>query len=76
MVLWIARLQNGGRQWRWALTYNFDPERWYDIESATLEKALHAGTLDREVYDAALEALQQKLEALWDTLDGSYRLPA
>lgn len=58
------------------MTYNFDPERWFDIESAALEKALHAGTLDREAYDAALDALQQKLDVLWDTLDGSYRLPA
>jgi len=58
------------------LTYNFDPERWLDIESAALEKALREGTLDRDAYDAALDALQQKLDALWDTLDGSYRLPA
>ena len=57
------------------MTYNFDPERWFDIESAALEKALREGTLDRDGYDEALDALQQKLDALWDNLDGSYRLP-
>lgn len=57
------------------MTYNFDPERWFDIESAALEKAFREGTLDRDAYDAALDALQQKLDALWDGLDGSYRLP-
>lgn len=58
------------------MTYNFDPERWFDIESATLEKAFREGRLDREAYDEALDALQQKLDALWDGLDGSYQLPA
>lgn len=58
------------------MTYNFDPERWFAIESAALEKAFREGTLDREAYDEALDALQQKLDALWDGLDGSYQLPA
>ena len=57
------------------MTYNFDPEQWFDIESAALEKAFREGTLDRDAYEAALDALQQQLDALWDHLDGSYRLP-
>jgi len=58
------------------VTYNFDPERWFIIESTVLEKALCEGVLDREAYEEALDALQQKLDALWDHLDGSYQLPA
>jgi hypothetical protein len=58
------------------MTYNFDPEHWFDRESAALEKAFHEGALDQDAYEAAMETLQQKLEALWDRLDGSYRLPA
>ena len=57
------------------LTYNFDPERWFDIECTALEKALREGILDRAAYEMALDGLQQKLDALWDRLDGSYRLP-
>lgn len=57
------------------MTYNFDPERWFDREWAVLEKALREGILDRAAYEAALYGLQQKLDALWDRLDGSYRLP-
>jgi pyrroloquinoline quinone (PQQ) biosynthesis protein C len=57
------------------LTYNFDPERWFDRECAVLEKALREGILDRAAYEAARDGLQQKLDALWDRLDGSYRLP-
>ena len=57
------------------MTYNFDPERWFDMECAALEKAFREGILDRAAYDAALDGLQQKLGTLWDRLDGSYRLP-
>jgi len=57
------------------MTYNFDPERWYDIERAALEKAWHEKVLDRAAYEAALDHLQQKLDAMWDRLDGHYRLP-
>jgi len=58
------------------MTYNFDPERWFDRESAALEKAFREGALDQDAYAAARETLQQKLDALWDRLDGSYQLPA
>ena len=44
------------------------------MESAALEKAFREGALDQEAYEAARETLQQKLDALWDRLDGSYRL--
>lgn len=55
------------------MTYNFDPERWYDIERAALEKARREKTLDRAAYEAALDRLQQTLDAMWDRLDGHYR---
>jgi len=56
------------------LTYNFDPERWFDRECAALEKDLREGILDRAAFEAALDGLQQKLDDLWDRLGGSYRL--
>lgn len=57
------------------MTYNFDPERWYAIERAALEKAYRQGKADRETHQVALDCLQQKLDALWEHLDGSYQLP-
>ena len=57
------------------MTYNFDPERWYANEQDALERALRAGRLDRSAYEAALDRLQQRVDELWDRLDGSYRLP-
>ena len=57
------------------MTYNFDPERWYDNERDALERARSAGRLDRTAYEAALDRLQQRVDDLWDRLDGSYQLP-
>jgi hypothetical protein len=57
------------------MTYNFDPDRWYDNERDALERAHRMRQLDRSAYEAALERLQQKLDDLWDRLDGSYQLP-
>jgi hypothetical protein len=57
------------------MTYNFDPERWYANEREVLEREHRAGRLDWTAYEAGLERLQQKLDDLWDRLDGSYRLP-
>ncbi len=57
------------------MTYNFDPERWYAIEREALERFYREGRMDAAAYEAALERLQHKLDALWDRLDGSYRLP-
>ena len=57
------------------MTYNFDPDRWYANERDALERAYRVGQLDRTAYEAALDRLQQRLDDLWDRLDGSYRLP-
>lgn len=57
------------------MTYNFDPERWYAIERDALERAYGEGRMEAAAYEAALDDLQHKLDALWRRLDGSYRLP-
>jgi len=57
------------------MTYNFDPERWYVNERDALDRAYGEGRLDERAYEAAQDRLQQRLDAIWDRLDGSYRLP-
>ena len=57
------------------MTYNFNPEAWYDSERAALERAYRAGRIDRAAYDAELDRLLKRLDAMWDRLDGSYRVP-
>lgn len=57
------------------MTYNFDPERWFEIESDALARSFREGRLDRIAYETPLDSLQQRLDALWARLDGSYCLP-
>ena len=57
------------------MTYNFDPERWYDNERAFLDHRYQSGALSADEHRAALKALEEKLFAMWMRLDGSYRMP-
>ena len=57
------------------MTYNFDPQRWYDDEQALLENRLKSGKIDVRQYEAALEDLHRRYEQMLDRLDGTYQLP-
>lgn len=57
------------------MTYNFDPERWYDNERAYLDHCCQCGALSHEEHRIALNVLEEKLIAMWRRLDGSYHMP-
>ena len=57
------------------MTYNFDPDKWYDIERDMLDQRFQKGQLSRQDYYEALEALDRRYEEMLDRLDGSYQLP-
>ena len=38
-----------------AMTYNFDPELWYENQKAALEKRFQSGEMDRKAYEKALQ---------------------
>jgi hypothetical protein len=56
------------------MTYNFDPERWYDNEKAFLDHQTLSGKMSKVEYAAALRDLEKKLEQMWERLDGFYKL--
>ena len=56
------------------MTYNFDPERWYDNEFAIIYSAYSAGKMTRDQYIDELKRLQERLDAMWKRLDGSYQV--
>ena len=58
------------------MTYNFDPERWYDNERAFLDHQYRSGKVSEQKYRNDLKRLDEKLEAMWSRLDGSYRINA
>jgi hypothetical protein len=57
------------------VTYNFDPERWYDSQ-LTLLKARHdRGEIDDAELQSLLEDLDKRYEDILDRLDGTYSIP-
>ena len=57
------------------MTYNFDPDRWYDNELAVLKERLRTGELDARSYEAAVDDLDRRYDEMMDRLDGSYQIP-
>ncbi len=57
------------------MTYNFDPEAWYENERAHLQQQHRSGDLTDEALASALVELEQRYEAMLDRLDGTYELP-
>jgi len=57
------------------LTYNFDPEKWYENHRAVLEERRRRGELDDVRLARELEELDRRLEEMVQRLDGTYQLP-
>ena len=57
------------------MTYNFDPDRWYENELAFLEARRNSGRLNGPEYDEAFSELEERYEEMVLRLDGTYRLP-
>jgi hypothetical protein len=57
------------------MTYNFDPDRWYDNELAVLKQRRKAGELNDQEYEQAVADLDRRYDEMVDRLDGSYQIP-
>jgi hypothetical protein len=57
------------------MTYNFDPERWYDDERGLLEARFKAGEMSTQEYQDALGDLDRRYDEMLDRLDGTYQIP-
>ncbi len=57
------------------MTYNFDPDRWYDNQRALLEARRGCGELDEAAFAGELADLDRRYEEMLARLDGSFRLP-
>lgn len=56
------------------MTYNFDPDAWYEREKAALEARHASGELDEPGFREALDDLDRRYEEMLDRLDGTYRI--
>jgi hypothetical protein len=57
------------------MTYNFDPDRWYDNELFVINSKYKSGQITKPEYEKAVEELDEKYTKMWERLDGSYQLP-
>jgi hypothetical protein len=56
------------------LTYNFDPDRWYENELAALELAYQTGQLDQAAFEKRKDKLMARYDDMLERLDGTYRV--
>jgi len=57
------------------VTYNFDPDRWYERERLKLELEHRGGRLSDAELESALTALETRYEEMVDRLDGTFEIP-
>jgi len=57
------------------MTYNFDPDKWYDMERALLDKRLREGRIDTPEFEKKLDDLDRRYDEMLNRLDGSYQIP-
>lgn len=57
------------------MTYNFDPDRWYENEYSALEVLYKKGDLTDVGFEKARAALLERYEEMLSRLDGTYQLP-
>ncbi len=57
------------------MTYNFDPDRWYDDERGMIEARFKAGEINSQQYQDALSELSRRYDEMLQRLDGTYQIP-
>jgi len=56
------------------MTYNFDPDKWYDNELFLIQSKLKNNEITQNEYGESVKILDKKLEEMWKRLDGSYQI--
>ena len=57
------------------MTYNFDPDKWYENEAAFLENRYKSGEISEQEYKETLKKLGKRHDDMWRRLDGTYQIP-
>ena len=57
------------------MTYNFDPERWYENEYSALEAFHKKGNITDNEFEKTRSNLLQRYEEMLSRLDGTFQLP-
>jgi hypothetical protein len=57
------------------MTYNFDPDRWYENERAILDSRYKAGEISELQHKNTVEELDRRYDEMLTRLDGTYQIP-
>ena len=57
------------------MTYNFDPDQWFENQRLALDHRLASGEIVEDEHRAQLEELERRLEEMLRRLDGTYAIP-
>ncbi|NOQ20930.1 MAG: hypothetical protein GQ571_13305 [Desulfobacterales bacterium] len=57
------------------MTYNFDPDRWYEDERGMLDARYRAEEISEQEYKDAISELDRRYDEMLDRLDGTYQVP-
>ena len=57
------------------MTYNFDPDRWYENERAVIDARFRSGDINARQYEDAIEDLDARYDEMLDRLNGTYQIP-
>lgn len=58
------------------MTYNFDPDRWYENERSVIEEERRSGKISAWQYHDAIDDLQRRYDDMMDRLDGTFQIPS
>ena len=58
------------------MTYNFDPDRWFENQRRALDARRDRGELDPDAYAAELDRLEARYDEMSRRLDAAFELPA
>ncbi len=56
------------------MTYNFDPDRWYENERAAIESRYRSGEISQPAYEEAIQDLDRRYDEMLDRLNGTYQI--
>jgi hypothetical protein len=56
------------------VTYNFDPDRWYEIHRKDVDARRASGALQEEDYQVELDRLERRYEEMTSRLDKPFEL--
>ena len=57
------------------MTYNFDPDRWYENERLAIDERWRSGKMNAREYNDAIADLDCRFDEMLDRLDGTYQIP-